>query len=80
MTTFNNVEFPTKDIWSNKQKQYYTVSTDGLNALLFNDDEPINEEAETIDNSIGYYVPIEILQKQSQEIAKYIKENIDSEF
>jgi len=75
---FDEKQYPYRYITIGKTD--YKISTDELGKALFenNGGEYVNEEAEDIDNCIGYYIPLEEIYKSDKSIADYILENIDS--
>lgn len=73
---YKNKKYPYKSIYLPDDNQFYTISIEELDSVLFPNDVYDSEEARFIDEQIFCFVPEEIFRSSDDVIRKYISENI----
>ena len=74
---FNGKEYITRDVWLPDYKVTVKVSTEDLDAAVFDVDNGYSSrEAELIDELIFFYVPEDMIGTSDEELAEYIEEKV----
>ncbi len=72
---FRGTRFPFTEVNGNR------IGCDSLNAILHDKDgNPVNEEADDIDEQFGYYIPFEVMMQGDKAVYDHIKAEIDDQF
>ena len=78
MATLNGINYP-EILIANKHGYECNVSVEELGDILTQCDGS-NTEENHIDETIGYFVPADVIDKSDEIILQYIIDNIDEEF
>lgn len=74
--TFNGVKYPVRLVDMKEFGKVY-VGVESMEDAIFNDGcDLINEEAETVDSQIFFYVPDEIIEDEGKVIS-YLNRHLD---
>lgn len=70
---FNGKEWPIQYVLVDDE--YLMVGSEKLEKELLNDETPVNEDAEAIDEMIYCYVPDKQFKKNEVQLTKYVEKN-----
>lgn len=74
---YKDKDYTTRDVWLSEYKVSVKVSTEDLDAVIFDPDGGYDSrEAELIDELIFTYVPEELITAPDEELEQYITENL----
>lgn len=74
---YKDKDYTTRDVWLSEYKVSVKVSTEDLDAVIFDPDSGYDSrEAELIDELIFTYVPEELITAPDEELEQYITENL----
>ncbi len=74
---YKGKNYTTRDVWLSEYKVSVKVSTEDLDAVIFDPDSGYDSrEAELIDELIFTYVPEDLIAAPDEELEQYITENL----
>jgi hypothetical protein len=77
VVTLNGHEFNTRVLSIDGEPDECKISTENLNDMLLDDEgDYVSEEARLIDETIKFYVPVEVIKASDTQIAEYINQNM----